>query len=191
MVEARLPGCLGPAAGWGGRGATGVQWIKGIEQAVVIGRLGGRGLETEMLVDSGGEDLARVFTVALGVEDGSCWWSGGGGKGLMRHPEMCWAMWVGTDVEVREWWKDWKWLREQVREQQPRGVVRVCVCVCGLLSAWDEVGVSMVTLDVGSVRGTTIQDGEWRVVIVSGTGMGGWNPLGEVEPKVLNDKFSR
>ena len=49
----------------------------------------------------------------------------------------------------------------------------------------------MVTLDVGSVRGTTIQDGEWRVVIVSGTGMGGWNPLGEVEPKVLNDKFSR
>ena len=48
----------------------------------------------------------------------------------------------------------------------------VCVCVCGLLSAWDEVGVSMVTLDVGSVRGTTIQDGEWRVVIVSGTGMG-------------------
>ena len=57
------------------------------------------------------------------------------------------------------------------------------VCVCGLLSAWDEVGVSMVTLDVGSVRGTTIQDGEWRVVIVSGTGMGGWNPLGEVEPK--------
>ena len=66
-----------------------------------------------------------------------------------------------------------------------------CVCVCGLLSAWDEVGVSMVTLDVGSVRGTTIQDGEWRVVIVSGTGMGGWNPLGEVEPKVLNDKFSR
>ena len=33
-------------------------------------------------------------------------------------------------------------------------------------------GSSMVMLDVGSVGGTTIQDGEWRVVIVSGTGMG-------------------
>ena len=42
-------------------------------------------------------------------------------------------MWVGTDVEVREWWKDWKWLREQVREQQPRGVVRVGVCVWGVV----------------------------------------------------------
>ena len=75
VVEARLPRCLGPGAGWGGRGATGVQWTKGIEEAVVIGRLGGRGLETEMLVDSGGEDLARVFAVALGVEDGLRVWS--------------------------------------------------------------------------------------------------------------------
>ena len=81
--------------------------------------------------------------------------------------------------------------RTSSRTTAARGCACVCVCVCGLLSAWDEVGVSMVTLDVGSVRGTTIQDGEWRVVIVSGTGMGGWNPLGEVEPKVLNDKFSR
>ena len=85
----------------------------------------------------------------------------------MRHPEMCWAMRVGADVEMGEGWKDWKWLRVQVREQQPRG----CVCVW-VVVGMGRGGSSMVMLDVGSVGGTTIQDGEWRVVIVSGTGMG-------------------